>query len=92
MRVIGYTYEADHHCEGCTKLRHQAGGFACTPASPIDDVTKLDECGIPYCAKDREGNSIHPIFSTDEWTETYDMVCAECGGPIITVDPEQGDD
>jgi hypothetical protein len=90
MRVIGYTYEADYHCPDCAKARHAAGGFECKPASVADDVNKLDEWDIPYCAHDGEGNLIHPIFSTDELpchipaeAGGYSPVaCGDCGAVI----------
>lgn len=36
----------------------------------------LDEHLIPYDAVDREGNPVHPIFSTDEQPEP--LYCGDC--------------
>lgn len=81
--VIGYVWCADVHCPGCTRaaLRH--------PSSPqlklpyvITDVSR-DENGIPDnpAPIDREGNSISPIFASDENAESEH--CGDCGNPLV---------
>lgn len=85
MRAIGYTYEADCHCIGCTFARYERGGFK-IDAGALNG-TGLDPCGISYGAVDREGNSLHPIFSTDEMQldeddNEIDTTCGTCGGTI----------
>lgn len=60
MKIIGYTYEADAHCPACTKERFVFRSLTVCQ-SP------LDEHDIPYKSIDREGNLIHPMFSTDEY-------------------------
>lgn len=81
MRVIGYIYETDCHCIACTRGRHTDGGFTIDLATPEGDG--LDENEIPYGATDREGNLIHPIFSTSEMQydddgKAMDTVCGDC--------------
>lgn len=88
MDVVGYTYEADCHCIGCTKARFDRGGFSLVAASKDDDTSKLDENDIAYCATDREGNLIHPIFGDEELqlnddNEPMDCMCGTCRGTII---------
>src|SRR5206468_10817677 len=61
MRVIAYTYEADWHCIACTKART----FRCDGTHPYAEPG-LDENGIAMDLIDREGNVLHPVFSTDE--------------------------
>jgi hypothetical protein len=64
MLIIAYTYDAAMHCPDCAEERfgHQGG--------------KLDELGVPMDAQDRYGNSVRPVFSTDE-IEPY-MHCDTC--------------
>lgn len=84
MRVIAYKYEADIHCIDCAQIRF--GHFALKGHDVITEAgvftsykegvpTELDEWCIPLDAKDREGNPVHPVFSTDE----VDLsVCGTC--------------
>lgn len=85
MRVIGYTYEADTHCVGCTKDRFDKGGFKIDKT--VASANGIDENEVSYGATDRDGNLVHPIFSTDELQlddESNPMacVCGTCGGII----------
>jgi glutaredoxin 2 len=81
-RVIAYTYEADVHCPACTQARHFKGGFKidldlhCEMAKTTCTV---DEHQVPYCATDREGSLIQPVFSTDENDFTH---CGDCHEPL----------
>ncbi|MDR0779312.1 MAG: hypothetical protein LBF16_01260 [Pseudomonadales bacterium] len=60
--VIAYTYEADVHCPDCTSDRFGPNSAYDRLHLPGD----FDEHAVPYDATDREGNPIHPVFSTDE--------------------------
>jgi len=71
MKIIGYTYEADYHCGVCTEKRFRHG-VEWVEGSASD----LDENGVPFTAKDREGNIVRPIFSTDETPP--DSICSGC--------------
>lgn len=73
MRIIGYTYDADCHCIGCTQKRF---------AIPINYKRRglnieADENGVNPLAKDTEGNDVHPIFSTDEHPPEG-IACGSC--------------
>lgn len=68
--VIGYAFAADLHCVPCAKeaatrmqvdnYHPHALGLSSSPAG------NRDEHGLHYNLTDREGNLIHPMFSTDE--------------------------
>lgn len=77
MNIIGYTFEADCHCVPCTLQRHATNPFAQTNPLGLtgDDCRdEADEHGLPLASTDREGNAVHPIFSTDEGGDT----CGDC--------------
>lgn len=83
MRIIAYTYEADIHCENCTRLRFNIQTFTGKPGQSVD------EHGIPDNPPptDREGNEVHVVFSTDEGQldENGDEMtpyCGDCNGAI----------
>lgn len=78
MRIIGYTFEADYHCVECTLSRHHEHPFVLEYPEGMDK--KPDENGLPFAAVDNEGNSVHPIFSTDELEE--DTCCGDCNQTI----------
>jgi hypothetical protein len=91
MKIIGYTYEADYHCVECTQKRWQVDTDATKYVrKPELWHEVLDEHGVPYKATDREGNNVHPIFSTDELPcDISDegggyspVVCGDCGEVI----------
>lgn len=82
MRVIGYAFDADLHCVGCTWRRYplpdkafyqerdRAGRFLPFP---------VDEHGIWEGYADSEGNELHAIFSTDECLEEAgSWACGDC--------------
>jgi hypothetical protein len=73
--IIAYAYEAALHCPDCTRKRHQRTPFQ----YPAEDCGPGDEHGIPWRAVDREGNRVHPVFSTssDADGEYCDDCCAE---------------
>lgn len=70
-RIVAYTYEADVHCVNCTNTRF--GQYIRFPR---------DTNGIPLDSTDREGNTIHPVFSTDEVTTTHFTHCGTCLQPL----------
>lgn len=76
IRIVGYTYEADVHCPSCAVQDFKDGRLV-----PSDNYCIEDENGLVLDAKDREGNVIKPVFSTDEDAET--MVCGDCGHPLM---------
>lgn len=76
MRIIGYSFEADIHCSACTEHKAAIGVLKRQP--PLNP--KPDEHGIAQDLVDREGNSVHPIFRTDEIDE--DSACGDCYEPI----------
>ena len=78
MRVMAYTYEADHHCIDCTLQRYQSGEFDKAPPDyPYYFGNGIDENGVGKDSLDNEGNYVHPIFSTDEWQEFDESYLAE---------------
>ena len=90
--IDAYTYEADTHCVACTLARWQAGRFSLQSDHP--DGTDTDEHGVPYAAQDNEGNSVHPVFATDEGAvddsgRNLGMACGTCGGVIREPDDEE---
>ena len=78
MRIIAYTYEADVHCVHCTQMRDRGNNFF---HRQYRDGAQQDEHGIMDDVKDREGNPIHPIFSSDE-TPEGGLHCGECHATI----------
>lgn len=74
MKIIGYTYEADCHCVGCTRQRADSGGFRKSHPDSRADI--VDEHGVALTSTDSEGNPIHPMFSTDEQLEP--QYCGDC--------------
>jgi hypothetical protein len=82
MKVIGYTYDADHHCTSCT-IAYIKGSVRTSvhPEQLVRWLNGEDEF------LDSEGNPIHPIFNTDEWfaNDVYEgrthatLACGTCG-------------
>lgn len=77
MRVIGYTYEADVHCPSCAFNAAAVGLLK--REQPL--ALGSDEHGLAFDLVDREGNPIHPIFSTDEGADVE--VCGDCGEELL---------
>lgn len=73
--IVAYAFEAAMHCPGCTKERAQ--GLRLDHAHPhaVGETCK-DSHGIENDLVDREGNLIHPVFSTDEISPTDS--CDDC--------------
>lgn len=76
MRIIGYTYEADMHCPDCTARAWAAGRLK----SGLPGA-KLDEHTLPMDMIDREGNTVRPIFITDELAAAEH--CGDCRAKLI---------
>ena len=94
--VIGYTYSADHHCVACTIAARDAGKLTCAGTGYHSNEPGEDMHGLAYALCDGEGNSIHPIFASDEPPLREDGTCAgcycgDCGAVIVEADPEDGD-
>lgn len=70
-RIIAYTFEADVHCPDCTEHKAAIGALRREP--PLQMGT--DEHGIATDLVDREGNQVHPVFSTDEHGFSH---CSDC--------------
>jgi len=77
VRIIGYTYEADCYCVPCAQKRNSTIGFS-VPLADMERAGGLakDAHGLALAAQDREGNPIHPMFSTDEQLEP--QFCGAC--------------
>lgn len=73
MRVLGYAYEASIHCPDCTSEAALANRFRREP--PL--CTTSDEHGLTLDMRDREGNPLRPVFSTDE--REHPERCDDCG-------------
>ena len=75
-RIIAYTYAADVHCPYCARTDAVNGALLRrNPLAPPD----VDEHGLAHDLIEREGNPIHPVFSTDEHEFTS---CSDCGERI----------
>lgn len=73
MYILAYTYDADVHCPACTLHNFHIGQLTMTRPSAND------EHGVPLTLIDREGNPVHPVFTTDEHSFTH---CGDCGEEI----------
>lgn len=94
--VLGYTYSADHHCVACTIAARDAGKLTCAGTGYNSNEPGEDMHGLAYALCDGEGNSIHPIFASDEPPLREDGTCAgcycgDCGAVIVEPDPEEDD-
>ena len=74
-RIIAYTYCADVHCPTCASADADVGILERKPPLSLD----VDEHGLTFDLVDREGNPVHPVFSTDEHEFTS---CSDCGERI----------
>lgn len=75
-RIVAYTYEAACHCPECTAKR-----FEVYRTRALFVANRLDEHGVWIEAIDREGNPVHPVFSTDERGDSITH-CGDCGGEL----------
>lgn len=72
-RVIAYAFDADIHCPACTRAAHDDGRLTLA-GRPL-----IDRNGLPESLKDREGNWVSALFSTDELPA---IRCASCAKEI----------
>lgn len=87
MRVLAYTHTADVHCIACVQNDFKHGRLHRNASHPNAPAEGNDENGLPYCLEDREGNLIHPVFSTDDNAEG--LYCGDCLACIVEpVKPE----
>lgn len=71
MKIIGYSYCADVHCPDCAARDAAVGILKRVPLLQMG----TDEHGLAYDLVDREGNPVHPMFTTDEYEFE---VCGDC--------------
>lgn len=74
MTIIGYAFDSDMHCADCTQ-NALAMGFICK-----DGASERDMHGLPERMVESNGNSVHPIFSTDE--QLGMPYCGRCRRPL----------
>lgn len=81
MKIIGYTYEADHHCIECAQKRFPA-------------LKEHEELRFPFVV-DSEGNEVRAVYDTDEWYDLSDdapevqsLGCGDCFTQIAEHDTE----
>ena len=91
MSIVGYAYDADHHCESCMLDYARAVPFSEydwqdydeEDISTVHGFVNLDTAVELEVIKDGEGNPIHPIFSTQEWYNIGEgnqtLCCGDCG-------------
>lgn len=77
MRTIGYTYNSALNCRECAYLDYSSGNLKL----PGNKPQRCDVNGIPENLVDWEGNSIRPVFITDE--NANNQVCDGCFLPLI---------
>lgn len=71
--IIGYTYTAAHHCPDCALNDAACGIIKRVPPLSM----RTDEHGMTDDLIDREGNTVTPLFSTDEMPD-YTVACDDC--------------
>ncbi len=69
MRIVGYTYEAACYCPDCTARDWTEARLSHLPG-------ERDEHSLFMTMFDREGNQVHPVFTTDE--SAADLYCDRC--------------
>lgn len=72
--ITAYAYNGAIHCPRCT--RRALGAYQQQITRPYPDPAQLDAHGLPDDMVDRDGNPVHPVFSTDENAAGY---CDTCG-------------
>lgn len=80
---IAYTYEADHHCPGCTEARFGRSEDGWIAGENEDGSYPVDG----------EGNPVGVVAPWDEWwepslDEPQTLVCGTCGGEIDEIVPD----
>jgi hypothetical protein len=90
IKIIGYTYDADYHCELCMLNYARNVPYHEWVWPPDADESKytnppgiwmLDLLVEDEIIRDIENNPIHPIFNTDEWLDEA-RHCADCGAQL----------
>lgn len=87
-KVVGFVYDADHHCEDCTRnyvKKHWHKDFD-DPPDYIPNVDGVISGDIEF--HDGEFNTIHPMFD-DEETDTP-IHCSDCHEYIETAWTDEG--
>jgi hypothetical protein len=95
MTILGYAYDADHHCESCMLSYAHSVDYSeydfqgiytdetITKWPGIIDLMLAVELEI---IRDSENNAIHPVFSHEEWYNigygNQYMTCADCGSEL----------
>ena len=79
MRIVAYSYLAALHCPDCTRRALRA--YNRQIFRPHPGPERLDEHGLPDDLIDREGNPVHPVFSTDELAPGE--ACDDCFRPLM---------
>ena len=75
MSIVAYSYLGALHCPYCTGYAYRQQILR-----SYTDSAQLDEHGLPDGMIDREGNPVHPVFSTDEVAPGE--VCDDCFRPL----------
>ena len=78
MSIVAYSYLGALHCPYCTGYALRA--YRQQIMRPYPGPAQLDEHGLPDDMIDREGNPVHPVFSTDEIAPSE--VCDDCFRPL----------
>lgn len=74
MRIIGYTYCAAYHCPECASNDAAVGILKREPPLRMSE----DEHGLTDDLIDREGNTIHRVYSIDEMGDSSIVSCDDC--------------
>jgi DNA polymerase elongation subunit (family B) len=90
MRIVGYAFDADIHCESCTYSYARAVPYAEYDFSEHDEdeiqsyqpgIIDLEKAIELEIIRDSENNPIHPIFDIDEGAEEWR--CGDCGEELV---------
>lgn len=92
MSIVGYAYDADHHCESCMLDYARAVEYkdyvwetenAFIEEAVVQSYTDLMKAVELEIIRDGENNPIHPIFSIQEWYNIGEgnqtLCCSDCG-------------
>lgn len=71
-RILGYSYDATIVCPCCALSDFECGRLVEVGFSP----ERADQHGLPEHMYDRAGNTVRPVFSTDEFAR--DETCGAC--------------
>lgn len=79
MSIIGYAYNSEIHCMDCTLDAISNGVLKLQ--TKTRQVQGIDGIEILENITDMDGNPIHPIYDTDDNSESE--VCADCKTRLI---------